>query len=79
MQEYCIKTANNICFGYLLESPQWGDSNKYPKHNELWGNKNKTKPFLHIILSIIDPLQQQIHFNDSIFEKKCCRCNEGSL
>ena len=22
----------NICFGYLLESPQWGDSSKYPKH-----------------------------------------------
>ena len=22
----------NICFGYLLESPLWGDSNKYPKH-----------------------------------------------
>ena len=21
-----------ICFGYLLESPQRGDSNKYPKH-----------------------------------------------
>ena len=22
----------NMCFEYLLESPQWGDSNKYPKH-----------------------------------------------
>ena len=32
MQEYCIKTRSNICFGYLLESPLWGDSNKYPKH-----------------------------------------------
>ena len=21
----------NMCFGYLLESPEWGDSNKYPK------------------------------------------------
>ena len=21
----------NICFGYLLESPHWGDSNKYIK------------------------------------------------
>ena len=31
MQEYCFKTSSNICFGYLLESPQWGDSNKYPK------------------------------------------------
>ena len=32
MQEYCIKTSSNICFGYLLESPHRGDSNKYPKH-----------------------------------------------
>ena len=32
MQEYCIKTSRNICFGYLLESPHQDDSNKYPKH-----------------------------------------------
>ena len=32
MQEYCVKTSSNICFGYLLESHQKGDSNKYPKH-----------------------------------------------
>ena len=32
MQKYCIKTSNNICFGYLLESAQWGNSNKCPKH-----------------------------------------------
>ena len=32
MQEFCIKTSSNICFGYLLESPHWGNSNKYPKH-----------------------------------------------
>ena len=25
-------TPRNICCGYLLESPQRGDSNKYPKH-----------------------------------------------
>ena len=31
MQEYCIKTSSNICSGYLVESPQWGDSTKYPK------------------------------------------------
>ena len=28
----CINTSSNIGFGYLLESPQRGDSNKYPKH-----------------------------------------------
>ena len=32
MQKHCIKSSSNICFGYLLESPQRGNSNKYPKH-----------------------------------------------
>ena len=27
-----FNTSSDICFGYLLESPQRGDSNKYPKH-----------------------------------------------
>ena len=31
-KKHCIKSSTNICFGYLLESPQRGDSNKYPKH-----------------------------------------------
>ena len=52
MQEYCIPYLKNICFGYLLDSPQWGDSNKYSKHmtlclksikyNILWGDSNKS-------------------------------------
>ena len=28
-----MKCSSNICFGYLLDSPEWGDFNKYPKHN----------------------------------------------
>ena len=32
MQKHCIKSSSNICFGYLLESPERGDSNKYLKH-----------------------------------------------
>ena len=36
-------------------------------------------PFLHIILSIKDTLQQQIHYNGNIFGNKCCRYNEASL
>ena len=32
MQKHCIKSSSNIFFGYLLESPQRGDSNKCPKH-----------------------------------------------
>ena len=67
MQEYCIKTSSNICFGYLLELPHRGNSNKYPKH--MLCDKNKTRSFLHIILSIKDSLQQQIHFNGNIFGK----------
>ena len=35
MQKHCIKSSSNIYFGYLLELPQRGDSNKYPKHNVL--------------------------------------------
>ena len=31
MQKHCIKSSSNICFEYLFESPQRGDSNKYPK------------------------------------------------
>ena len=45
----------------------------------LWGNKNKTGHFLHIILSIKDSLQQQIHFNGNIFGNKCWHCNEDLL
>ena len=40
---------------------------------------NKTKSFLHIILSIKDSLQQQNHYHGNIFGNKFCRCNEGSL
>ena len=79
MQKYCIKTSSNIRFGYLLESPKWADSNKYPKHNVLLGNKNKTKHFFCIILPIKDSLQQQIHFNGNIFWDRWLRCNEVSL
>ena len=32
MQEYCINTSSNVCFGYLLQLPHLGYSNKYPKH-----------------------------------------------
>ena len=32
MRKHCIKSSSNICSGYLLELPQRGNSNKYPKH-----------------------------------------------
>ena len=69
----------NICFEYLLESLQWGDSNKYPKH-VLWGNKNKTSPFLYIIQLCLKILYNSyFQFNGVIFETKCYRCNRGPL
>ena len=29
---FCLFLHKNICCGYSLESPQWGDSNEYPQH-----------------------------------------------
>ena len=79
MQKHCIKSSSNICFGYLLELPQRGNSNKYPKHMFYEEIRLKQDLLIHIILSIKDSLQQQSHYNDNIFGNKCCRCNEGSL
>ena len=63
---------------FWIETLTEGILKKYPKH-VVGGNKNKTRYFLHIILSIKESLQWQIHFNGNIFGNKCCRCNEGSL
>ena len=79
MQEYCIQNFKEThVFRYLLELPQWGNSNKYPKH-VLWGNKSRTRPFLHINQLIKYSVQHQIHFNGNFFGNKWCHCNEGSL
>ena len=46
----------------------------------IWMSRNlRLMSFLHVILSINDSLQQQIHFNGNIFGNKCYHCNEGSL
>ena len=79
MQNHCIKSSSNICFGYLLESPQTGDSNKYSKHMFYEEIRIKQDHFIRIIPSIKDSLQQQIHYNGNISGNKCCRCNEDSL
>ena len=39
-----FNTIKNMCFGYLLESPEWGDSNKYPKH--MFFEEIRTKQYL---------------------------------
>ena len=65
-------------FWIFLESPQWGDSKKYPKH--MFYEEIRTKPdLLHIYLLIRYSVQQQIHLNGNVFGNKWCRCNEGSL
>ena len=67
MQKHCIKSSSNTCFGYLSESPQREAILTKVQNICSMGNKNKTRPFLHIILSIKDSLQQQIHYNGNIF------------
>ena len=79
MQKHCIKSSSKTCFGHLLESPQRGDSNKYPKHMFYEEIIRIKQDFLPLILSIIDSLQQQIHYNGNVFGNKCCRCKEDSL
>ena len=49
-------------FGYLLESPQWGDSNKYSKDMFYEKVRTKKRPFLLINLLIKYSVQQLIHF-----------------
>ena len=66
-------------FGYLLVSPQWGDTNKYPNHKFYEENKNTTRHFLHISLLIKYSVQHQFHFNGNIFWNKYCCYKEGSL
>ena len=61
-------------FGFLLESPHWGDSNKCPKH--MLCEEIRAK---HINLLIKYSVQKQIHFNGNVFGNKCCRRNEGSV
>ena len=79
MQDYCMKTLSNICFGYLLELPHLGNSNKYPKH--MFYEEITIKQGLSYISfwPLRINLQQQIHFNGNIFGNKCSRCNEGLL
>ena len=57
-----------------MESPQWGDSNKYRKHM-FYVEITIKQDLSYISISV----QQQIYFNGNVFGNKCCRCNEGSL
>ena len=69
-----IITSSNIWFGYLLESPHWGDSNKYPKH--MLYEKIRIKQGI----SYVSFWPLRILYNSKFISmNKCCRCNEGSL
>ena len=57
-------------FLYLLESPHWGVSNKYPKHMFYREIRTKQNLFLHMFLLIKYSLQQQIHFNGKVFREQ---------
>ena len=49
MQKHCVKSSSDICFGYLLESPQRGNSNKYPKHTSTFYEEIRMKQGLSYI------------------------------
>ena len=71
-EKLCKNIASKLQATYVLEeSPQWGNSNKYPKH--MFYEEIIIKQGLYYIsfcpLRIL--LQQQIHFNGNIFGNKC--------
>ena len=69
-----LTALKNICFGYLLELPLWGNSNKYLKH--MLYEEIRTKQDISYNLLIKYSVQQQIHFNGNVSGSKWF---EGSL
>ena len=49
LKKIVFSTPRNICCGYLLESPRWGNSNKYPQHMFLGVIKKKKGPLLPML------------------------------
>ena len=75
MQKHCIISSSNICFWIFVRIASERRFLQISKIYVLWGNKNKTRSFLHIILSNKDSLEQQIHYNGNIFGNKRVHCN----
>ena len=73
-----LNTLKKHMFWTLLESPHWGNSNKYPKHVFYEAMKTR-RPFSHINLLIKYSVQQHIHFNGNVFGNKCCPCDESLM
>ena len=78
MQEYCIKISSNISFGYLLELPHRGDSDKYLKH--MFYEEIKIKQGLSYIFYPLRILyNSKFYLMATSLGKKCYRWNEGLL
>ena len=73
-QRFCfvLISSENICFGYLLESPHRGDSNKYPKHMFLL---NINTIFLHNLWLIVTSLAK-VSWHSNCHYNEFCRCIE---
>ena len=80
-----VNTLKNICFRYLLELPQWSNSNKYPKH--MFCEEIRTKQDLSYVsvfsLCVLYNskfiLMAMSFGTNAVFGNKCCRCNDGLL
>ena len=78
MQEHCIRISSNICFGYLLESPHGGDTNKNTKH--IFYEELRIKQgFPNISFCLLRSLYNSKFIIVATSGNKCCRCNESSL
>ena len=79
MQKHCRISSSIICFGNLLESPQRGDSNKYPKHM-LYEEIRLKQGLSYISFCPLRILHNSKFIIMATFIwNKCCLCNEGSL
>ena len=71
--------THSTCFGYLLELPQWGNSNKYPKHVACSFNAI----FLHNFSLIVTSWAKVLWHSNCHYNEFCryieCRYKEGCL
>ena len=74
-----VLILQETCFGYLLESPHWCDSNKYLKHIFYAEKRINQASFTNHSDAFKDSLQRQIHFNGSILGTNDIVINEGPL
>ena len=77
MQECCIKTSSNICFGHLLEINE--AILTYPKHM-FYEEIRIKQSFSYISYCPLRILyKSKFILMATSLGNKCCHCNEGSL